>query len=191
MRKELDKIVAEKIIAPVTEPTYWVSSVLAFPKRYGSVPICLDPKDLNNTIKRSHYSLPTVEDVTSRVTNAKVFTVLDAKGGFWQVKLSDISTLYTTFNTPFGRFRWLRMPFVISSAPAVWQRKMHNAIESLQGREVIADDFLVCGYGHTVDKAVTDRDRNLTVFLQRCREHNLTLEPQKIKVCHSQVPFIS
>ena len=189
MRKELEKIVAEKIIAPVTEPTYWVSSVLAFPKRYGSVPICLDPKDLNNTIKRSHYSLPTVEDVTSRVTNAKVFTVLDAKGGFWQVKLSDISTLYTTFNTPFGWFRWLRMPLVISSAPAVWQRKMHNAIESLQGREVIADNFLVCGYGDTVDKAVTDRDRNLTVFLQRCREHNLTLDPQKIKVCHSQMPF--
>ena len=102
--------------------------------------------------------------MTSRLTNAKVFTVLDAKSGFWKVKLSDISSHYTTFNTHVGRFRWLRMPFGISSAPEVWQRKMHEAIEGLQAIEVIADDFLVCGYGDTVDETVTEHDQNLTAF---------------------------
>ena len=94
-----------------------MSSVLAIPKKDGSGPICLDTKDLNNAIKRSHYPLPTVQDVTSRLTNAKVFTVLDAKSAFWQVNGSDIFSLYTTFSTPFGRFQWQRMPFGISSAP--------------------------------------------------------------------------
>lgn len=51
-----------------------------------------------------------------------------------------------TFNTPFGRFRWLRMPFGISSAPEIWQRKMNEAIEGLHGIEVIVDDFLVCDF---------------------------------------------
>ena len=117
MKTELDQMVADKIVTPVTEPTDWVSSILAVPKKDGSVRICLDPKDLNTAIKRSHYPLPTVEDVTSRLTNAKVFNVLDAKSGFWQVKLTENSSYVTTFNTPLGRFRWLRMPFGISSAP--------------------------------------------------------------------------
>ena len=182
MKTELDKMVAYKIIIPVTEPPYWVSSVLAVPKKDGSVRICLDPKDLNTAIKRSHYPLPTVEDVTFRLTNAKVFSVLDAKTGFRQVKLSKNSTFFTTFNTPFGCFRWLRMPFGISSAPEIWQRKMHEAIEGLQGIEVIANDFLVCGFGDTIDQAVKDHDQSLTAFLQRCRELNLTLNLQKIKL---------
>ena len=190
MKAELDRMVADKIVTPVTEPTDWVSSVLAVPKKDGSVRICLDPKDLNTTIKRSHYPLPTVEDVTSRLTNAKVFSVLDAKSGFWQVKLTENSSYLTTFNTPFGRFRWLTMPFGISSAPEIWQRKMYEAIEGLQGVEVIADDFLVCGFGDTVDEAVKNHDQNLTAFLQRCRELNLTLNFQKIKLRLSRVPFM-
>ena len=190
MKAELDRMVADKIVTPVTEPTDWVSSVLAVPKKDGSVRICLDPKDLNTAIKRSHYPLPTVEDVTSRLTNAKVFSVLDAKSGFWQVKLTENSSYLTTFNTPFGRFRWLRMPFGISSAPEIWQRKMHEAIEGLQGVDVIADDFLVCGFGDTVDEAVKNHDQNLTAFLQRCRELNLTLNFQKIKLRLSRVPFM-
>ena len=55
MKTELDKMVSKEIITPVTEPTDWVSSVLAVPKKDGSVRICLDPKDLNTAIKRSHY----------------------------------------------------------------------------------------------------------------------------------------
>ncbi|XP_022807246.1 uncharacterized protein LOC111344293 [Stylophora pistillata] len=86
-------------------------------KKDGPIRVCLDPKDLNSAIKRSHYPLPTGGDVTSRLTKAKVFSVVDAKTGFWQVKLSESSSYYTTFKTLFGRFRWFRMPFGISSAP--------------------------------------------------------------------------
>ena len=145
MKTELDQMVADKIVT--TEPTDWVSSVLAVPKKDGSVRICLDPRDLNTAIKCSHYPLATVEDVTSRLTNAKVFSVLDAKSGFWQVKLTENASNLTTLNTPFGRFRWLRISFGIRFAPEIWQRKMHEAIEGLLGVEVITDDFLVCGFG--------------------------------------------
>ena len=89
--------------------------------------------------KRSHYPLPTVDDVTSRLTKAKVFGVMDAKSAFWQVKLTESSSYYITFNTSFVRFRWLRMPFGISSAPEVWQRNMKEPIEGLRGVQVIAE----------------------------------------------------
>ena len=83
--------------------------------------------------KRSHYPLPTVDDVTCRLTKAKVFGVMDAKSAFWQVKLTESSSYYITFNTSFVRFRWLRMPFGISSAPEVWQCNMKEPIEGLRG----------------------------------------------------------
>ena len=88
--------------------------------------ICLDPHDLNVAIQREHYQLPTIEDTAARLSGAKVFTVLDVKQGFWHIPLEEQSSYLTTFNSPFGRYRWLRMPFGINSAPEVFQRNMHQ-----------------------------------------------------------------
>ena len=79
--------------------------------------ICIDPKDLNRALKRSYYRLPTIEEVLLQLTKAKVFSILGAKYGFWHVQLDHESSLLTIFNTPYGRYRWLRMPFGLSTAP--------------------------------------------------------------------------
>ena len=190
VKAELDAMVDKQIISPVTEPTPWVSSMVVAQKKDGKVRICLDPQHLNKAIMRSHYPLPTIEEVTTRLTDAKVFSVLDAKTGFWQVQLTDKSSYLTTFNTPFGRYRWRRMPFGISSAPEVWQQKMHEIVEGLSGVEVIADDFLICGFGATKEQATANHDTNLCVFLDRARERGLKLNPEKAKLRLSSVPFI-
>ena len=67
------------------------------------------------------------------------------------------------------------MPFGISSAPEVWQRKMHETIEGLEGTEVIADDFLIMG------KDDAEHDINLHAFLMRCRDTNIVLNPKKVR----------
>ena len=103
-------------------------------KKNNKIQICLDPRDLNKAIMRSHYPLPTIEQVAAGLSKAKVFTVLDAKTGFWQVKLDQQSSYLTTFNTPFGRYR---------CAPEVWQQRMNQIVEGLAGVEVITNDFLV------------------------------------------------
>ena len=85
-----------------------------------------------------------IEDIAMHLDKAKIFTVL---AGFWHVELDIPSSLLTTFHTPFGQYRWLRMPFGISSAPEVFQKRIHELIEGLQDMEVIADDFVVIGFG--------------------------------------------
>ena len=72
--------------------------------------------------------MPTIEDIATRLHGAKVFSILDAKNGFWHVKLDEESSHLTTFHTPFGHYHWCRMPFGISSAPEVFQRRMHELI---------------------------------------------------------------
>ena len=73
--------------------------------------------------------MPNIEDIATRLHGAKVFSVLDAKNGFCRVKLDEESSYPTTFHTPFGCYRWCRMPFGISSAPEVFQQRMHQLIE--------------------------------------------------------------
>ena len=107
---------------------------------------------------------------------------MDAKNGSRQVVLDDKSSFLTTFNTPFGRYRWKRMPFGIPSGPEVWQRKMNELIKNLRGVEVIANDFDVCGFRDTIQEAVKDHDRNIGAFLKGAREKNLKLNEKKMKL---------
>ena len=67
-----------------------------------------------------HFPMQAVEDVISRMRNAKVFSISDAKRGFLQVKLTKTSSKPAAFNTLFGRYSYMRLPFGIASAPGVF-----------------------------------------------------------------------
>ena len=117
--------------------------------------------------------MPAIEEIGTRLNGAKLFSVFDASNGFWQVELDDGSSSLTLFNTLFGRYRWKRMPFGINSAPEIWQRKMREHMEGLKGVEVIADDFVIAGFGNASAEWQADHDRNVRAFLDRCHERNL------------------
>ena len=190
IKETLEELHSAKVIQPVSKPTPWISSMLAVPKKNGKIRICLDPKDLNKAILRENYLIPTIEDIASRLHGAKVFSVLDAKNGFWHVKLDEESSYLTTFHTPFGPYRWCRMPFGVSSAPEVFQRRMHELIEGLSGTEVVADDFIVAGFGDTLEEAFRDHNKNLVAFLQRCSARGVKLAVEKLQLCLEEVPLI-
>ena len=147
-------------------------------KKNGMLRICLDPKGLNRAVQREHYPLPTIEDIAIHLHGAKFFTVLDVKNGFWHVALDEQSSFLTTFYTPFERFRWNRMPFGICSAPEIFQRRMHELIEGLQGVEVVADDLVVVGRGDRIEDASRDHDNNLTALLDRCAQRGVKLNAE-------------
>ena len=91
-----------------------------------------------------------MEDVATRLSKAKVFSVLDTKNGFWQVKLDMDSSHLTTFNTPFGRFRWLRLPFGVKTVPEEYQHRIHESLRNLSDIEDIVDYVLCVGEGYTL-----------------------------------------
>ena len=86
-------MVAQGVIRPVSEPTDWVSSLAYTRKNNGKLRICLDPRDLNRAILRNHYKTPTLEEMTHKFNGSKVFSTLDAKNGYWSVKLDKQSQL--------------------------------------------------------------------------------------------------
>lgn len=183
LKIELDKMETLNVITKVTEPTEWVNSLVTVEKSNGSLRICLDPKDLNEAIKRPHYPMKTLEDVLPELANARYFSKLDAKSGYWALKLDRPSSYLTTFNSPFGRYRFLRLPFGLKSSQDEFQRKIDESLEGLSGVTAIVDDILVYG----IDRQ--DHDRKLRDVLFRCRERGIKLNPDKLEVGLQEIHY--
>ena len=92
---------------------------------------------MNKAIQRPKYQMPTLEEILPKLSKAKVFTTLDAKDGFYQIGLDEESSKKTTFWTPFGRYRYLRMPFGISVAPKEFECKLHEKLTGLEGVKIL------------------------------------------------------
>lgn len=189
VKDKLAELEKKEIIVKETEPTEWISSMVVVAKP-GKIRICLDPKDLNKAIKRPKYQMPTLDEMLPKLGKAKVFTTLDAKDGFYQIKLDDNSSKLTTFWTPFGRYRYLRMPFGISSAPEEFESTLHERLGDLEGVEVLRDDMLVVGYGDTLEEANKNHDGNLLRLLKRAREINLKFNIKKLNLRRKEVKFM-
>ena len=152
--------------------------------------ICLDPKDLNKAVQRPKFQMPTLEELLSELSKARIFSSFDAKDGFYQVSLDEESSKLTTFWTPHGRYRYLRMPFGISLAPEVFESTLQECLADLRGVKVIRDDILVVGYGATDAEAQSDHDQNVTRLLERARQVNLKLNKSKVKLRKTEVKFM-
>lgn len=78
------------VIEKVDTPTEWVNFVVVVEKpNSDKIRICLDPRPLNEAIQREHFKMPTIEEITTRIAGAKIFTKLDANHGYWQIPLDD------------------------------------------------------------------------------------------------------
>jgi hypothetical protein len=184
LMKELQRMEAEKVIEKVDHPTDWVSSLVIVEKHGGGLRICLDPRDLNKAIKREHYQLPTIEEIASRLSGSTVFSVLDANSAFWQIRLDEASRDLTTFNTPFGRYRFLRLPFGLNSAAEVFAKRFHQAFEDIPGVETYMDEILISGLD------TKQHDERLLLVLERARAKGIKLKPSKCSLRVEEVQFI-
>ena len=162
------------VIKKRMEPSAWVHSLVA-KKKNNKIRVYLDPSNLNRVVMREHFPMQTVEDVISRMPHAKLFSVLDANHGFWQVKLTKDSSKLATFNTPFGRYSYTRLSFGIATAPEVFQNIMSHLFQDIEGVGVIVDDLVVWG------EHVEQHDARLRQVLDSCQECNLKLN-KKIAV---------
>ena len=179
----------------VSQPTDWISNMVVrerepTPTKPGKIRICLDPSQtLNKAIRRPKYIIPTLEENLHKLHGMKYMTVIDVKEAFQNIPLTSRSSLMTTMYTPWGRYRWTRLPFGISSASEEWQRRIHMVLEGLQVIS-IADDILIPGCGTTDAEARIDHDRNLIAVLERFEQHHVKLNVSKMKFLVREAVFM-
>lgn len=183
VKEELNRMVHEGIIAKVEEPTEWVSNMVIV-NNPNKLRICLDPRPLNEAIKRPHYPIPTVDTLMTKLQGCKFFTIFDAKNGFWQLPLDDESSKLTTFTTPWGRFRFLVLPFGLNNAPEEFQRAMEEIFEDEPEINPYFDDIAVGS------KSIEEHCRLLRRTLLRARQANLKFNSKKTQLCLTSVNYL-
>ena len=133
VKNEIDSMLRQGVISPVTVPTEWCSGIVPVPKPNGRVRICVDLTPLNKAMQRETHTISSVEESLAMLGESRVFTKLEANSGFWQILLDDGSKLLTTFITPSGRLCSNRFPLEISSTPEIFRRTMSDILEDLDG----------------------------------------------------------
>ncbi|XP_011670764.1 uncharacterized protein K02A2.6-like [Strongylocentrotus purpuratus] len=183
LKREFDDMEGNGVITKVIEPSAWVSSIAVSRKSNGKLRVCLDPKDLNRAIRRCHYRTITTDEVIHKLSGARHFSKLDAKNGYWSIKLDHDSSLLTTFNSPFGRYRYLRMPFGLAMSQDVFQQRMDEILEGCPGTIGIADDIVVFG------KSEAEHDQNLHHLMSKAVKYGLQFNSGKCSIKVNQISF--
>lgn len=178
------------VVIPVDKPTPWVSSVVVATKKSGALRVCIDPRPLNAALKRERYQLPILDDILPELAKAKVFLTVDLRSGYWHCTLDKDSSLLATFATPYHRYLWCRLPFGLSVSSEIFQKRVNQALEGLDGVLDITDDILIYGVGNTEDEANADHDQKLLKLLERCQLRGIALNPDKLKLRRKSLTFM-
>ncbi|KAK3091320.1 hypothetical protein FSP39_018897 [Pinctada imbricata] len=189
VKVEIDTLVKRGILVPVTKPTKWVSQMAIVHKSNGKLRICIDPQALNSALQREHYNLPVFDDILPKLQNAKIFSKLDIKEAFWHVRLDESSSELTTMITPFGRYRWARLPFGLKVSSEIFQRKLNEALQDLEGTFPLVDDIIIAGCGDNEEIAKQDNAAKLNQLRSRCKEQNIVLNEAKQEIALDEISF--
>jgi len=180
IKTELQRMEDVGVIRRVKEHTDWCSSLVYSTKKDGSIRVCLDPKHLNDAIKRCPHKIPTLEEINPLFSGAKLFSKLDAKAGYWSVPIEEKCQILTTFRTPFGRYCFTRLPFGLNISQDIFQQRMD---EMLEGCASIANDISVFG------KDEEEHDRNLLALMATAKRHGLVFNSEKCAIKEKSISF--
>ena len=120
LKEKVNELVSLNVLCPVEEPTPWVNQMVTVRKPNGDIRAGLDPRSLNKAIQSERFQLPTLEDVLHNVSLGKVLSKVDVSNAYWHCELDYESSLLTTMQTPYGRYRWSRLPFGLSVSSEIF-----------------------------------------------------------------------
>ncbi|KAB2635965.1 S ribonuclease [Pyrus ussuriensis x Pyrus communis] len=184
LKVQLQELVDKGFIQPSTSP--WGAPVLFVRKKDGTLRLCIDYRQLNRLTIKNRYPLPRIDDLFDQLRGACVFSKIDLRSGYYQLKISRDDVPKTAFRTRYGHYEFLVMPFGLTNAPAAFMDLMNRVFQPYLDRFVIVfiDDILV------YSKLKAEHVRHLTLVLKRLREHQLYAKFSKCQFWLDQVAFL-
>ncbi|KAK8700608.1 hypothetical protein V6N13_018999 [Hibiscus sabdariffa] len=165
LKKQLEKLQSKGFVRPSTSP--WGAPVLFVKKKDGSMRLCIDYRQLNRVTIKNKYPLPRIEDLFDQLKDASVFSKIDLRSGYYQMRVKDADVPKTAFRTRYGHFEFLVMPFGLTNAPAAFMDLMNRIFKPYLDKFVVVfiDDILI--YSRNKD----EHAEHLRIVLQTLRDH--------------------
>ena len=160
----------------------WISSIVPVMKEDGSLRLCLDPKDLNKATERNQWYARTLDDILPELAQSKYFTIKDATSGFWHILLDFRSSLLTTFNTLWDKYRWLRILFGLKVSGDVFQERLDRVLRLVPGVLGIVDNILI-------HDAMENTHDGTVLQCETARLNNLSLNSKKMQFKSTDCKF--
>uniref|UniRef100_A0A2N9HRA9 RNA-directed DNA polymerase n=1 Tax=Fagus sylvatica TaxID=28930 RepID=A0A2N9HRA9_FAGSY len=160
--------------------------VLFVKKKDGSMRLCIDYRELNRVTIKNKYPLPRIDDLFDQLQGAQVFSKIDLRLGYHQLKIKSEDIPKTAFRTRYGHYEFLVMPFGLTNAPAVFMDLMNRVFHEYLDRFVIVfiDDILV------YSKSLEEHEDHLRIVLQILRDKKLYAKLKKCEFWLNQVVFL-
>lgn len=169
--------------------------------------MCIDYHQLNQRTAKDSYALPRIEEILDSLSGATLFSVMDMKSGYYQVEIEEVHKCKTAFTVgPLGFFKFNRMPFGITNAPATYQRLMEQCLGELHMVDcfIYLDDVIIIVNRFDTAKVgklpiiiiiifsttFEEHLQKLSRVLQRLREHGIKRSPKKCSFIQERVKYL-
>jgi hypothetical protein len=184
LKSQLEELLRKHFIRPSVSP--WGAPVLLVKKKDGTMRLCIDYRQLNKVTIKNKYPLPRIDDLLDQLKGATVFSKIDLRSGYHQIRIRSSDVSKTAFRTRYGHYEFLVMPFGVTNAPAIFMDYMNRIFQPYLDKFVVIfiDDILI------YSKDPQEHVEHLRIVLEILREKKLYAKFSKCEFWLDEVKFL-
>ena len=171
VKDEIEKLLATKVI--YTSCSSWSAPIIVVPKGDGGKCLVIDYRALNKVTRKFTWLMPKVEDIFSKLNGATYFTTLDLCTGYHHIPLDKPSIPKTAFNSPFRKFEYVKVPFVLAQAPAYFQELMTGILKDFPFVIAYPDDIII------FSKTPQEHLSHICMVFEKLKSANLSMKKKQ------------